>query len=308
MSAGWVAGGVRARAIARRRLGTGGARELARVGSLAEAVAILAESPYGRGVTAGTDLAGAQRAVAATLLWHLRVLAGWLPGAGVGMLRSLAGWFEIANVDEHLQALADRPSEPPFSLGALATSWPRLAATRSTAELRATLAASPWGDPGGETDREIRLGMRMAWADRVATRVSAARGWATGAAALLVAKERFALGRPLPERTAVVARRLLGHQATTATTLAELAAAVPPEGRWALAGIDDPARLWEAELRWWRRLREDGDRLLGAATFGPDRIAGAVALLAADAWLVRAALAAAAHGGSQAVEVFDAVG
>lgn len=307
MSAGWVAGGVRAQAMARRRLGTGGAHELARAGSLAEAVAVLADSPYSWGVRSGNDLAGAQRGVAATVLWNLRVLAGWLPGAGVGMLRLLGGWFEIANVDEHLQNLAGRPAEPPYPLGALATSWPRLAATRSAAELRAALAASPWGDPGGDRDREIQLGMRMAWADRVAIRVPAARAWAAGAAAQLVARERFAAGRQLPERAAAVAGRVLGQRAAAATTLAELAAAVPQAARWALDGLDDPTRLWEGETRWWRRLRDDGGRLLRVSGFGPDRIAGAVAVLAADAWLVRGALAAAARGGPEALEAFDVV-
>ena len=37
------------------------------------------------------------------------------------LLRTLGGWFEIANVDELLQSIAGRPAGPEFRLGALAT-------------------------------------------------------------------------------------------------------------------------------------------------------------------------------------------
>src|SRR5689334_25150384 len=103
MPAGWVAGSVRARALARRRLGRAGDRALATTGSLGASIVTLAASPYGRDVRAGSSLADAQRAVGATLLWHLRVLAGWQPAEGSQAVRALAGWFEIANVDDLLR-------------------------------------------------------------------------------------------------------------------------------------------------------------------------------------------------------------
>ncbi len=80
MSGGWVAGSVRARALARRRLGADAARELAACGSLAEALQALAATPYGRESQPGLTLAEAQHGIAAAILWDLRVLAGWLPG------------------------------------------------------------------------------------------------------------------------------------------------------------------------------------------------------------------------------------
>jgi hypothetical protein len=343
MSAGWVAGSVRSQAMAHRRLGAPAARRLATAGSVAEALGELARSAYDRsaydrsgrptdpaggGAAAADRVATAQRGVAETLLWNLRVLAGWLPAAGAEQLRRLAGWFEIANVDEHLRSLAGRPAEPPFRLGTLATAWPRLARTGSAGELREVLAASPWGDPGGSGDWEISLGMRLAWADRVATRVPAARPWAAGAVALLVARERFAApqeGAPDPAWAGSGApswvsgaSRLLGPGWMGAGSLAELARAVPAAARWALATVTEPADLWEAELRWWRRLAADGARLLaghdpgglGAGSgggFGPGRMVGAVAVLAADAWLVRGALELAGRGGTGAAEVFDAL-
>lgn len=315
MSAGWVAGSVRARALGRRRLGTAGARALAASTSLAEATELLARSRYGHRVRQGGGLAEAQRGVADTLLWQLRVLAGWLPAAGAELLRRLASWFEIANVDEHLRALHGWPAEPPYRLGTLATAWPRLAAAGSVEQLRAALAASPWGDPG-PGERDIQLGMRLAWAERVAVRAPVAQTWAAAGAALLVARERFARGIRLPEAGEAVAVRLLGRAAMAAGSLAELAGALPATARWVVTDLRDPAGLWAAEVRWWRRLRTDAEQLLAGSGFGPDQVVGAVGSLAADAWLVRGALEVAARGGagpaerrdSAAMEAFDAVG
>jgi hypothetical protein len=146
MAAGWVAGSVRARALARRRLGRAGARTLAASGSLPSAVEALAASPYGRDVRAGSSLAEAQRSVGAALLWHLRVLAGWQPLEGSQAVRALAGWFEIANVDDLLGALSgvDRPE--PYRLGRLAVAWSRLVGSTSAEQIREVLAtsASSW--------------------------------------------------------------------------------------------------------------------------------------------------------------------
>ena len=186
MSAGWVAGGVRARALARSRMDTGIARRVAACGSLADALHLLAATPYGANIRRDQTLATAQHEVAGTLLWDLRVLAGWLPRDGVRLLRTLGGWFEIANVDELLQSIAGRPAGPEFRLGTLATAWPRLAQAASASELRTALAASAWRDPGQPTAQAIRLGMRSRWAARIAELGEPARTWAAGAAALLV--------------------------------------------------------------------------------------------------------------------------
>ena len=120
MSTGWVAGSVRARALARRRLGAAAARQLAASGSLADALRVLSATHYGREDLRGQTLAGAQHAVARTVLWDLRVLAAGCLVTGVRLLRTLAGWFELANVDELLQAMAGRAAGEEFRLGALA--------------------------------------------------------------------------------------------------------------------------------------------------------------------------------------------
>lgn len=306
LSAAWVAGSVRARAMARRRLGAVATRELASSPTLAEAVETLSRSPYGRMVHSGDSLDEAQRGVAATLLWNVRVLAGWLPARGAQALRVLTGWFEVANVDEHMRVLAGEPALPPYPLGTLATAWPRLARTGSAAELRAELAGSPWGDPGGESPREIQLSMRLAWADRVAGQVAPAMPLAAGGAALLVAREVFARGMPLPGAAGKLAARLLGPDWAAATSIEDLAKRARPDARWALRGVASPADLWRAEARWWARLVRDGRAMLAGHGFGLERAVGAVALLAADAWQVRGALEAAARGSGARV-VFDVV-
>lgn len=303
MSARWVAGSVRARAMARRRMGSAAVRALAASGGSAEAVRALGASSYAARVRPDDELAAAQRGVAETLLWDLRVLAGWLPAAGAETLRVLAGWFEIANVDEHLRGLAGAPPAAPFRLGHLAVAWPRLAACASRTEVRSVLASSAWGDPGGATAWEILIGMRLAWGERVARRVPAAAGWARAAVAVLLARPSVAAR--LPDRAAAAAARMLGPRAIAAASVPDLAAALRPPDRWVLSGIAQPSQLWTAEVRWWHRVASDAAGLLAAGGFGPDPAIGAAALLAADARLVTAALEAAARDGAR--EAFDAV-
>ena len=102
LSPGWVAGSVRARHLLARRLGRSDAWALAQAPSLDDALERLAGSAYGHRCRPGLDLADAQRAVAGTALWHVRVLAGWTPPRGLEPVRALAAWFEIANVDDRL--------------------------------------------------------------------------------------------------------------------------------------------------------------------------------------------------------------
>jgi hypothetical protein len=304
MSAGWVAGSVRAKALVRRRLGAESTRRLAACGSLADALQMLAVTPYGANIRREQFLAAAQHEVAGTLLWNLRVLAGWLPRDGVPLLRTLAAWFEMANVDELLQSIAGRPAGAEFRLGALATAWPRLRQAASTGELRAALAASSWRDPGHQTAQAVRLAMRARWAELVAELGDPARTWAAGAVALLVAGEQFVAGRAVDPAVMGDALGLLGPAAGRAGSLDELAASLPPPARWVLAGITSPAGLWRAEAALVSRVEQDGLRLLRASDLGPGVVLGAVAVMACDAWRTRAALGLAARGGAP-LEAYD---
>jgi hypothetical protein len=177
---------------------------------------------------------------------------------------------------------------------------------RSPAELRALLAASPWGDPGGATPADVVPALQLAWAERVAASVPPARDWAVAGAALLVARVQVLGGRRLGGSARASSRRLLGARAADAAEITQLAAVVPRAARTALAGVREPESLWRAEARWWQRLGLDAGALLRSPRFSLDPVVGSVAAAAVDAWRVRAALECAARGG-QGLEVFDAV-
>ncbi len=300
MSAGWVAVSVRARAMARRRLGRAGVRQLAASTSLEEAVATLAESTYGRDVHPGQSLAAAQRGVVDTVVWNLRVLAGWAPRDGVAVLRALVAPLEAADALDHLRELAGLATAPPsHDLGGLATASARLERAVDPAELRRVLASSPWGDPGEPTLRAVALAVRASAADRIVAAVPEAGAWAGGDTALLVARETLLDGRPLPGPTRALAARVVGPAALAAGSLPAIRAALPTYARWALTGVEEPADLWRAEAAWWGRVERDGVALVHRAPPGRAVLVGAVALLAVDAWRVRAALEHATRGGSE---------
>ncbi|MCX4092451.1 hypothetical protein [Nocardia sp. alder85J] len=301
MSAGWVAATVRAVAMTRRYPGTGGARDLAAAGSLTAAQRLLSAGPYGRHVTVGMSLPDSEYGVFAATLWQLRVLAGWQPPAGARLIRTLAGGFEVANIAALAAATTGSSRPPAFDAGALAWAWPRLREITTLPELRAALRNSTWGDPGTEVLPDLVDAVTAVWAGRVAAQVSPARDWAAGGLALLVARRRFAEARVVPESVAREANRLLGDRAVAATGLSAYAAALPAGARWAVP--DGAADLWRAEFAWWARLARDGRILLGAKRFDFTAPVGAVAVLAADAWRVRAALQVAA--GAATEETYD---
>ncbi|MGZ4626003.1 MAG: hypothetical protein ACXV3S_06890 [Kineosporiaceae bacterium] len=313
MSTSWVAGSVRAKALAGRRLGAAGARALASSPDLAAALDSLAATPYGREVHPGQSLAQAQHGVAAAVLWNARVLAGWLPRHGAQVVRVLAAGFEVANLDEHLAGLLGRPAGPTYALGTVATAWPRLVATTTLPAADDVLAESPWhvrakGDP-----REMLLGVRLAWAGAVALGVPEAAGWARAAASLLVVRETALEGRGLSAEAARRATVVLGPAfvaavADPAVDLAGLRAALPGSARWVLDAVRVPEDLWLAEAVWWRRVERDGFALIRGSGYDRSPVVGALAVLAGDAWRVRAALETVVRGGTgRALEAFDGV-
>lgn len=313
MSTSWVAGVVRAKALARRRLGAGGARAIASSRGLVEALAALTSTPYGHDVRSGQSLGQAQHAVGASLLWNMRVLAGWLPRAGADVVRLLAAGFEAANLDEHLMALEGRPADPPYRLGTLETSWSRLYPTTTLAEVGRVLGTSPWHVRGNWTPRELHLGLRLAWADSVVAGVPEAAGWARSGAALLVIREVVLEGRRLTEPVTRRACYVLGPEFVGALSgpsvdLVDLQADLPGGVGWMLDSVDQPRDLWRVEATWWHRVEQDGFALLRGSTYNRGPVVGALAVLAVDAWRVRAALEVAARGGAgPTLEAFDGV-
>ena len=305
LSPGWVAGSVRTRHILARRLGRARSRSLAASASLDRALGVLSGSAYGRTVRTGMDLASAQRAIADTVLWHVRVLAGWMPPRAIDLLRTLAGWFELANIEDRVHYLSGGPLPVPFSLGGLATAGSRPQGAASLAELRRALSGSPWGDPGGEDPTTIRLALRFAWARRTLAWVPEAGEWACGAVALLLARELLLAGRPA-EELAALRPPVPGSAWMRSESVDALRRSLPPGCRWPLAGIAEPDALWLGEAAWWRRVEQDAEVLVRDPQMGRATVIGAVALLGADASRVGAALESAARGGGAgAAEAYE---
>ncbi|MCC3293673.1 hypothetical protein LJ756_03460 [Arthrobacter sp. zg-Y411] len=330
MQADWVAATVRGRSMAQRRLGAGACRSLSTLPNLPAAVEALAGSVYAGELAAARTLQEAQLATRRTVLWQLRVLAGWLPANGTPLVRAVAARFEADNIVALAAALSagtppdeapDRTPGPsgysgrsgtsastPFDLGGLATAWPRLRTAESLDTLQPMLAASPWGSPGPADSLSATLPDTLAavWLRRVASAAPEARPWAVAAAVLLVARLLLVDGGRPTERQVSLLRPLIGTGWAEASSLPELLLALSPAAGQALAGVQDPRELWRAEAALAGRVETDGFSLLRAGLPGPGVVLGAAAVLAADAWRVRAALAAAGSGGGGS-EVLDAV-
>jgi hypothetical protein len=303
MSAGWVAATVRAKAMARRRLGAGFARRLASARGLDDALGMLDGTAYDRAAAPGTTLPDAEHLVAAAEVWQLRVLSGWLPRSAVGLARALGARYELANIEAHARALALPGRRPPYyELGSLALSWPRIAATASTPELRAALAASPWGDPGDTSAEALHDILTLRWLRMVAAEAPQTTDWVSGAAVLVAAKQLLVSG---PSETLVrAAVPLIRSEWVRTRSVQDLRAAAPVAGRWALDGVGSPTELWRAEAGLAARVESDGFRLLRQGTPGVDPLLGAVAVLAVDGWRLRVALGDAAYGAGPG-EVLD---
>lgn len=306
MSRDWVAASVRARALARRRLGPAGARRLATAAGADEAISALADTSYGHDVRAGDSMATAQHGIGAALLWNLRVLGGWVPRPGVPALRALAAAFEVANIDEHLRSLHAEPAGPTYRLGSFATAWPRVVATTSVHEVRTVLETSGWGDPGGDGTRTISLYLRAAWMVRVCATLPMTRPWMQSAAALLVTRERMLGSRAIPEPVLDALEPLLGPGWRDTPRSPSGMPELPDDVGWVMAGVSGPEDLWRAEASWWRHVEREAFSLLRGSSFDDVPTVAAMAILAADAWRVRAALETAA-GRRDDLELFDAV-
>ncbi|MDM7989018.1 hypothetical protein [Arthrobacter sp. zg-Y877] len=322
MRADWVAPSVRARSMAQRRVGAGTCRNLAELPDLPAAVETLDGSLYAGELSSARTLDSAQQATRTTVLWQLRVLAGWLPAGGTQLIRAAAARFEADNIVALAAALqaAAAPATPAgaagtgtpavsspapaFDLGGLATAWPRLRTADSPETLLAMLASSPWGEAGQAPALPDLL--TAVWLRRLAAAAPAARPWAVAGAVLLAARLLLVDAARPPERLVSLLRPLIGTGWTEAGSLPELTQTLSPAAGQVLAEVQEPQELWQAEARLAVRVEADGFDLLRAGLPGPDVVLGAMAVLAVDAWRVRAALAAAAAGTGRS-EVLDAV-
>lgn len=297
---GWTAGVVRARLLMSRRIGRAQCRRLAALGSFDEALQALRTGPYSHDVRDVNGLQEAQWQVAATPLWHLRILAGWLPPTGGEQLRVLAGWWEVLNIENLLAGLAGAPAQPAYELGRLETAWRRVRGADTPAQVRAELARSAWLDPGAEDPATIVTWLRLSWAHRAAREdgmLRLASGWAALVAAgdLLLGeatRHKQSGGHDVPE---------LGVDWSDTTDLNGFTAHLPRDAAWGLESVAEPRALWRAEVRWWQAMDARGREQLRHADSGAAAVAGAFAALLADAHSVQAALELAARGADEDV-------
>jgi hypothetical protein len=151
------------------------------------------------------------------------------------------------------------------------------------------------------------LALRFKWAGWVSGSVPGAAAWAATAVALLGARVRFASPASpagLPQIPATVYGLPPGWQHVA--SIRQLREIMSRRLAWVLDGVEEPSDLWAAEARWWSRLEGDAAQMVLRSRYGPSAVVGIAMLLGHDAWLTRAALAAAARG-LQAKGVFDAV-
>lgn len=299
---GWNAGAVRARLLARRRVGVEGCRALARSPSLAEALESLKRGPYSRDLRPERGLAEAQWTVAATPLWHLRILAGWLPPTGAELVRVLGGWWELLNIEGFLAERLGGADMPAYDLGRLDTAWNRIRDVSSVEELQAALKASRWPIPKEADPASMVVALRLAWAQRVVDEEEGARRLLAGWAALVVAREVTETGGTSSPRMAG-AIRLLGRSWSEAKNLEELRNRLPRDAAWVLREIEAPEDVWRAEIRWWRALGQSGGELLRRPQSGRAAVLGAFGVLLSDAHRVQGALELAARGGGSQEDI-----
>ena len=307
MSADWVAASVRARSLAMRRIGAGASYEIASQPSLADGLRLLDGTVYAERLVGCTSLGAAERATRETVLWQLRVLAGWVPATGTRLVRAAAATFERENILDLAESLDEgRPAPEAFDVGSLSTAWTRLRTARSLDELTVGVRSSPWGE-GGSLDLPVaRDELTIVSLRRLAAVAPAARPWAEAASALIVARivfvDRSAASRSLTK----LVRPFLGETWEESRDLRSAVAAFPHKTQALFRDATNPKYLWRAEAGLRALCESDGFRLLRGSLPGPDIVLGIIVVLAMDAWRVRAALASASAGlGSS--EVLDVV-
>jgi len=272
----WIAGDVRALVLVAGDV-SDIADTVAATPDLEAAIATLAETRWIRDEVPAVTVEAAQREVYQSLLWHLRVLAGWLPAEGVEAIRSCLLWFEIRNIEDRLGYFAGAPAEAMYELGRLGLISRRLESTGSAEDIRWLMHTSAWHDPGADDAYSIRIWLRHAWHQRVRDAAPELRVWADAATWLFAVRERVA-------------------QRPGAEVLAAAPPALPSAWQWATSVQWSAQDLWRGEQRWWTQVREEGLKLLHkpVGTTGP--VIGALTTLASSAHRIATALEVAAAG------------
>ena len=304
----WVAVSVRARAMAQQRVGAGGANRIAASGSLGNALTLLAPSIYGQRFATASSLIGYQHDISATILWQLRVLAGWIPAGGGGLTRAAAAGFELRNIAQCAQQIISHSApETRFDLGTLGTAAAQFQAATMMTELEQILRRSSWGDAGHpQTIGALVDTLTISWLRRLAATAPASRDWAQYATVLVAARTVLVDGHKPERRLVELTRPFIGTEWSHATNLTVFSKALPRSCSAIIEGVTSPDELWRAEARLGVIIEADAMRLLRDPLPGPDIVLGALAVLAVDAWRLRAAIALATASETAAASAITA--
>lgn len=306
MNVSWVAASTRIQGLARARAGVGACRAAASADGLTAAAVVFADSAYGPRLSGIRELGAAQRAVAETVVWQLRVLSGWLPPGATRIAAAVAAVFERSDLIARYRTLSEgTPPRAPFQLGSLATAWPAAGTATTLEEFRAALRRSAWGDTRDDGSAgDLADALTASLLHRLSLAAPVSRGWCESACALLAARLTLIDGAaPRPALTRACAP-LIGERWSRARTVDDLRALLPRSARVALAALDEPEELWRSEVALAQIIDENAVTLLRRHLPGPEVVAGGLAVLLVDAWRAQAALAAAE---ATRPEVFDVV-
>ena len=234
------------------------------------------------------------------------------------MARVFGSPLELANIERHVVGFTRATSERAplvgpdpagqqgVSLGSLGIAWPRLVMATDVHQVRQALGRSVWGDPGSDDVNAMMLGLRLSWLRRLQRLLPSQTDFCTGAAAVLVATERYGYQRRTSEVVARDLRRMIGHRWTEATSLEQFLNALPAPASWPFESVTTPFDLWQAELAVAARAAQLGTA--GIKTTRPNRETMAAIMMAflVDLWRVTAAIEMAGRT-RQPSEVLDAV-
>ncbi|MCB0994191.1 MAG: hypothetical protein KDB21_03805 [Acidimicrobiales bacterium] len=296
----------RGRALVRQLVGVDGATNIAASTAWPAARELVAATFYGREMEADADRRDARASALAGTAWQLRVLSGWLPPGRSVLCRLGGGPIEISNITGRLDSVDGATRAPLIPLGSLAGISVRALRSGSPDQLRRGLAASVWGDPRSVVREAIIFHLRAAWLARIARSAPWASRWSSGAAAVLIARERFSFGREPAEPAARLIDELVGARWRRVEHLEELALRLPRVASWAIDGIASSSELWLAEIRVARAIAEDAQTWVASGAHSERAATGIVALLLLDLRRTLAAIDLAATG-PFSPEVLDAM-
>ena len=203
----------------------------------------------------GPDVDEVQHAVAATVLWHLRVLGGWVPHGDARILR-VGRRLRSGQHRRPCPHVVGRPSPKPFLARRAGDDVGSPYLQRDVPGSRAG-PRPVCGRPAGGTPAAPHLSMRVSWAARVASQLPGIKHWA--GCALLIARGRLSWPAPADGCGHPNGRRT-GRSGRTPGPFGTGCRRARHSAVVGVGGRRRPGRLTcgAPRLTWWARVERDG--------------------------------------------------